>query len=85
MDTLIGEAIVMFAFNKVFRANKRNSPLYGSDSGGIYRQDLSYRVFPEAKDVFPRKGQIIRVFPPYKPPLAVLLNGISSRDKTKTA
>jgi hypothetical protein len=75
----------MFAFNKVFRANKRDSPLYGSGSGGIDCQNFPYRVFPETKDVFPRKGEVIGVFPPYKLPFAVLLNGKSSRDKAKTA
>jgi hypothetical protein len=44
-----------------------------------------YRIFTESKDMFPGKGQIIGVFPPYNPPFAVLLYGIGGGDKAETA
>jgi hypothetical protein len=44
-----------------------------------------YRVFPEGKDMFPHKGQVIGVFLAVKPPLAVLLNGKSCRNKAIAA
>jgi hypothetical protein len=47
------------------------------------RQHPPYRVFPQGKDMFPREGQVIGVFPPQKPPLAVLFNGKSCRDKAE--
>jgi hypothetical protein len=38
--------------------------------------------FPiKKKFIRPRKGQVIGMFPPQKPPLAVLLNAVSGRDK----
>jgi hypothetical protein len=85
LDTLIRKAIVMFGINKVFRAKKRLSPLYHPGSCGVYRQNILYRIFPEAKNVLPRKGEVIGIFPPYKPPFAVLFNAISSRDKAIAA
>jgi hypothetical protein len=39
----------MLGINKVFRAKKWFSPLHGSGSGGIYRQNFPYRVFPDAR------------------------------------
>jgi hypothetical protein len=47
-------------------------------------QNLPYRVFPEGENMFPRKGQVIGVFPPIETPFAVLLNGVSRRDKTES-
>jgi hypothetical protein len=59
IDTLIREAIVMFGINKVFRAKKGFSLLYSYGSSGMDRHNLPHRIFPEAKDVFPCKGQVI--------------------------
>jgi hypothetical protein len=56
---LVGTAIVMFGINKVFRANKRSSPLYRPGSYGMDRENLPYRVFLETKDVLPRKSNKI--------------------------
>jgi hypothetical protein len=64
MDTFIREAIVMFAFNKVFRAKEGFSPHGGPGSCHPYRQYLPYRVFPKGKKILPRKGEIIGIFPP---------------------
>jgi hypothetical protein len=60
----IGETIVMAGVNQVFGINKGFPLLYGSGSGGMDRQNLPYRIFPQGKDVLPRKGQIIGMFPP---------------------
>jgi hypothetical protein len=48
-------------------------------------QNLTNRIFPQGKDVFAGKGQVIGVFPPYKPPFAVLLYGVGGGDKAETA
>jgi hypothetical protein len=56
MDTLIGEAIVMFGINDAFGTKKGFSLLYRPGSCGVYGQNLPYRIFPEAKDVLTRKG-----------------------------
>jgi hypothetical protein len=72
----------MFGIDKVFRA-KEGFPLHNSPGlSRIYRQNLPYRVFPEVKNVLSCKGQVIGVFLADQPPLAVLLNAVSSRDKT---
>jgi hypothetical protein len=81
MDTLVGKAIVMFGINKVFRTKEGFPPLYPPGNSGVYGQNLPYRIFPQGKDVLPCKGQVIGVFPPYKPPFAVLLDGVGGSDK----
>jgi hypothetical protein len=73
----------MFGVNKVFRANKGFPLLYRPGGSRPYRQYLPYRVFPEGNDRFPGKGKVIGVFPAQKPPFAVLLNGVSRRDKAE--
>jgi hypothetical protein len=85
MDTLIGKAIVIFAINKVFRAKGRFPLLYRSGSSGIYSQNLTNRIVPQGKDRFPRKGQVVGVVPPQKPPLAMLLDAIGGGDKAVPA
>jgi hypothetical protein len=77
LDTLIGKAKIMFGINKVFRAKKGFSPYGSSGLGRPYRQYLPHRIFPEGKNILSCKGQIISVFPPYKPPFTVLFNSIS--------
>jgi hypothetical protein len=64
MDTLIGEAIVMFRIYKAILFKERPSRKCSPRSGGMNRQDFPYRVFPEGKDMFPGKGEIVGMFPP---------------------
>jgi hypothetical protein len=42
-------------------------------------QNFPYRVIPQEKKVITIKGEEFKVFPAYKPSLAILLNGISRR------
>jgi hypothetical protein len=48
-------------------------------------QNLTDRVFPEGKDMFPGKSQVVGMFLLKQPPLAVLLNCESCRGKAKNA
>jgi hypothetical protein len=75
----------MFGIDKVLRAKAGFSLLYQSGSGGMDNQHPPNRIFPQGKDVFAGKGQVIGMFPPYKPPFAVLLYGIGSSYQAKSA
>jgi hypothetical protein len=52
---------------------------------GIDGQNLADRVFPQSKDAFPGKSQVVGMFLAEKPPFAVLLYGVGCRDKAKRA
>jgi hypothetical protein len=64
MDTLIGEAVVVFRINRVCGAKEGFSSYDGSGCSSMDGQRPPCRIFPEAKDMLRRKGQIIGVFPP---------------------
>jgi hypothetical protein len=49
---------------KVSMTKEGFSLLYRSSSSGIDGQNLSYRIFPKGKDMFPHKDQVIGIFPP---------------------
>jgi hypothetical protein len=59
--------------------------LYRSGGNGVYGQNLTNRIFPQGKNVFLRKSQIIDMFLPAETPFAVLLYGIGSGYKATPA
>jgi hypothetical protein len=66
----------MFGINQIFRAKAGFPAQSGPDSSGIDGQHPPYRVFPQGKDMFPVKSEVIGVFLPEETPLAVLLYAI---------